>query len=208
MTDSSVVDAFIRAATVPLTDGYESDTLEEADALRSMHPDVTRATIHAAAVAGDVEGARTFVTADPSHATRKGGPYDWDPLTYLCFSRYLRVQRSRWKHFVAVAAALLDAGADPNTGWHESHGHWESAMYGAAGVGRNPALTRLLLDRGADPNDEETPYHVIESDDNTTLLILLESGRLNADSLATVLLRKADWHDFKGSGWRSITAQT
>jgi ankyrin repeat protein len=198
MIDSSVVDAFIRASTVPLTGGYESGTLDEADALRSTHPEVTRATIHAAAVAGDVEGVRRFVTADATHATRKGGPYDWDPLTYLCFSRYLRVQRSRSKHFVSVAAALLDAGANPNTGWHESHQHWESAMYGAAGIARNPALTRLLLERGADPNDEETPYHVIESYDNTTLVILLESGKLTADSLATVLLRKADWHDFEG----------
>ena len=198
MTDSSVVDAFIRGATVPMTGGYESGALDEAEALRSTHPDITRATIHAAAVAGDLEGVRGFVTADPSHASRKGGPYDWDPLTYLCFSRYLRVQRSRSKHFVSVAAALLDAGANPNTGWHESHHHWESAIYGAAGVGRDPALTRLLLERGADPNDEETPYHVIESYDNTTLLILLESGKLNADSLATVLLRKADWHDFEG----------
>jgi ankyrin repeat protein len=99
---------------------------------------------------------------------------------------------------VRAAESLLDAGATANTGWYESHHHWESAFYGACGVARNPALTRLLLTRGADPNDEETPYHVIESYDNTTLLILLESGKLNADSLATVLLRKADWHDFEG----------
>jgi ankyrin repeat protein len=198
MTDSSVVDAFIRAATVPMTGGYESGTVDEAEALRSTHPDVTRAIIHAAAVAGDVEAVRGFVTANPSHATRKGGPYDWDPLTYLCFSRYLRLRRSHSKHFVNVAAALLDAGANPNAGWYESQHHWESAIYGASGVGRNPALTRLLLERGADPNDGETPYHVIESYDNTTLVILLESGKLNADSLATVLVRKADWHDFEG----------
>jgi ankyrin repeat protein len=198
MTDSGVVDAFLRAATVPLSGGFESGTVEEADALRSARPDVTRATIHTAAVVGDEEGVRSFVTADPSHATRKGGPYDWDPLTYLCFSRYLRVQRSRSKQFVTVAAALLDAGANPNTGWHESHHHWESAIYGASGIARNPGLTRLLLERGADPNDGETPYHVIESYDNTTLVILLESGKLNADSLGTVLLRKADWHDFEG----------
>jgi len=59
-------------------------------------------------------------------------------------------------------------------------------------------LTRLLLERGADPNDEETPYHVIETRDNMVLKILLESGKLNAQSLSTLLLRKCDWHDQEG----------
>jgi len=198
MTDANVVDAFIRAATVPITGGYESGTLDEAEALRSTHPEITRATIHAAAVVGNADGVRSFLATDASHATRQGGPYDWDPLTYLCFSRYLRLQRSRSKSFVSAAEALLDAGANANTGWYESHHHWESAIYGASGVARNAPLTRVLLTRGADPNDEETPYHAIESYDNTTLLILLESGKLNAGSLATMLLRKADWHDFEG----------
>ena len=97
MTDASVVDAFIRAATVPITGGYESGTLAEAEALRSTHPEITRATIHAAAVAGNVDGVRSVLTTDATSATRHGGPYDWDPLTYLCFSRYLRLQRSRSK---------------------------------------------------------------------------------------------------------------
>ena len=59
-------------------------------------------------------------------------------------------------------------------------------------------MTRLLLERGADPNDEETPYHVIETRDNTVMKILLESGKLNERSLSTLLLRKCDWHDPEG----------
>jgi hypothetical protein len=31
-------------------------------------------------------------------------------------------------------------------------------LYGAAGVAHHADMTRLLIDRGADPNDEETPY--------------------------------------------------
>jgi hypothetical protein len=30
------------------------------------------------------------------------------------------------------------------------------------------------------------------------LKVLVESGRLSADSLTTMLLRKADWHDLDG----------
>src|SRR5262249_49860800 len=37
--------------------------------------------------------------------------------------------------------------------------------------------------------------------DNSTLKILVESGKLNDDSLATMLLRKADWHDYDGIKW-------
>ena len=62
----------------------------------------------------------------------------------------------------------------------------------------NPELTKLLLQRGADPNDEETPYHVPESYHNAALMILVESGKLTSHSLATMLLRKADWHDTDG----------
>src|SRR4029453_7055823 len=61
MTESSVVDAFIRAATVPMTGGYESGTLDEAEALRSTYPDVARTNVHAAAVAGDTASVRRVV---------------------------------------------------------------------------------------------------------------------------------------------------
>jgi ankyrin repeat protein len=71
-------------------------------------------------------------------------------------------------------------------------------MYGAAAIAHHADLTRLLLARGADPNDGETPYHVPEGYDNTVTKILLESGKLNAASIATMLLRKCDWHDEKG----------
>ncbi len=62
-------------------------------------------------------------------------------------------------------------------------------------------LTGLLLERGADPNDGEVVYHTPESDDNAALHLLVESGKLSADSLATMLLRKSDWHDYDGSKW-------
>ncbi len=63
------------------------------------------------------------------------------------------------------------------------------------------SVTRLLLERGADPNDGETPYHVVETYDNTVMKILVESGKLNDTSLTTLLLRKTDWHDFDGIKW-------
>src|SRR2546426_2048342 len=135
----------------------------------------------------------------------RGGPHGWDALTHLCFSRYLRLDRARSDGFVRAAKALLDAGASASTGFfsneHQPNPEFERALYGAAGVAHHAELTRLLLDRGADPNDGEVVYHTPETYDNAALKILVESGKLNDDSLATMLLRKADWHDCEGIQW-------
>jgi ankyrin repeat protein len=194
--------AFIEAACVPLTGGHGSGTLERAEAILAAHPEIASNGIHIAAILGDDTAVSDFLALDAANATAKGGPHGWDALTHLCFSRYLRLDRARTAGFVRAAEALLNAGASANTGWfevnHQPRPEWESVLYGAAGVARNPELTRLLLDRGADPNDEETPYHAPETYDITIVKILVEIVKLNDDSLTTMLLRKADWHDYDG----------
>jgi ankyrin repeat protein len=204
-TFSDPIAAFIDAACVPLDSGHASGTLEPANAILAEHPDVASRSIHAAAILGDADEVRRCVASDPAAATATGGPRGWDALTHLCFSRYLRIDRARTNGFVSAATALLDAGASANTGWTERHHlptpEWESAIYGAAGVAHHPELTRLLLERGADPNDGETPYHAPETYDNAALKILVESGKLTDESLATILLRKTDWHDYHAIAW-------
>jgi len=199
------VAAFIVAACVPRDALHSSGTLERAAAILAAHPEVRNSDIHTAAILGDAAAVRRFLAHDARHAAAKGGPYGWDALTHLCFARYLRLDRARSDGFVAAAKALLDAGASANTGWmevdHEPHPEGESAIYGAAGIAQHPQLTRLLLERGADPNDGETPYHVVETYDNTVMKILVESGKLNAESMTTLLLRKTDWHDYEGIQW-------
>lgn len=198
------VAAFIETACVPRHTSHSSGTLEHAEMILAKYPDVASSSIHTAAILADEAVVRRFLTADPASATVKGGPYDWDALTYLCFSRYLRIDKSRSESFVCTAKALLDAGASANTGWYEMIDHpnprpvLESAIYGTAGIAQHAGLTRLLLDYGADPNDEETPYHVPEGYDNTVMTVLLESGRLNKTSLTCLMIRKADWHDLDG----------
>jgi len=197
--------AFIHEACVPLDADHGSGTLDRANAILAAHPDVATGSIHAAAILGDADAVGRMLERDPGSASAKGGPRQWDPLTHLCFSRYLRLDRSRSDGFVATARTLLDAGATPNTGWFESSHQprpvYESAIYGAAGIAKHAPLTRLLLERGADPNDEETPYHAPEGYDNEALRALVESGKLNDDSLATILLRKTDWHDGDAIVW-------
>ena len=180
-------------------------TLETAAGLLAAHPEIASGDIYTAAVLGDAAALQRFLALEPGNATAKGGPHGWDALTYLCFSKYLRLDRARSDGFVRAARALLDAGASANTGWyemnHQPKPEWESALYGAAGVAHHAELTRLLLERGADPNDEEVPYHAPETHDNAALQVLVESGKLNADSLGMMLFRKTDWHDYEGIKW-------
>jgi ankyrin repeat protein len=193
---------FIEVASAPLDSGHATGTLERAQEVLAKHPEVPQANIYCAAILGDDATVRRFLAKEPDCATATGGPRNWDALTYLCFSRYLRLEPARTAGFVGAAEALLDAGANPKTGWfeknHQPKPEWESALYGAAGVAHNAAMTKLLVDRGADPNDGEVTYHTPETYDNGALEVLVKSGKLTPESFATLLLRKADWHDYDG----------
>jgi ankyrin repeat protein len=198
------VSLFLEFASVPRHGDHASGTLDQAELIRARYPEVTTANIYTAAVLADEEKVRRYLSNDPALATTSGGPHGWDALTYLCFSRYLRLDPTRSEAFVATARVLLKAGASASTGWMETtdddppRPFLESVLYAAAGLARHPELTRLLLEYGADPNDEETCYHAPETYDNTVVQILLDSGRCNERSLAWLAARKADWHDEKG----------
>jgi ankyrin repeat protein len=198
-----VTDAFIIAACVPRS-AHSSGTLEEADAILAERPEVAAATIYTRAILGDPAGVKRLLSESPAQATAHGGPYGWDALTYLCFSRYLRLRGT--PAFVDAAAALLDAGADPNTGYFDAE-HlpaptFESVLYGAAGVAHHAGLTQLLLERGADPNvGGEVAYHAPEGLDDDAMKAVVESGRLADDGLTTMLHRKLDWEDPCGVRW-------
>lgn len=201
MTDP--VSQFIVAACVPRSRGHASGDVVEANAILAAHPEVAATSIHVAAILGDDAAIARFLAADPASATAKGGPHNWDPLTHLCFSNYLKLSPERSDAFVRAARLLLDAGASANAGWledeHDPKPTWESVLYGASGVAHHPGVTALLLARGADPNDDETPYHTPETDDNRCLELLVGTGRMTDENLSMMLVRKCDWHDFDGA---------
>lgn len=188
MSDPRV--AFISAATW-------HGRLEPADAILASHPGLRTSDIHTTAILGDDAGVRRFLEQDPASVRATSEPYGGDPLVYLCLSKYLRLDPARSPGFIRAATALLDAGADPNTGfWNK--GEYETALYGAAGVAHHAGLTRLLLDRGADPNDVEVVYHSPEGDDLDAFKAVVNTGRLTQESLTSMLVRKLDWHDKGG----------
>lgn len=192
MSDPRV--AFLTAAT------WHGD-LDEANALLRGHPELEAADIHTAAVLGDDAAVRRLLAEDSDNATTTSPPYGANALTYLTMSKYLRLESARTPAFLSAATALLDAGADPNSGFVTTgqHPERETALYGAAGVAHNEALTRLLLERGADPNDAEAVYHSPETHDNGAMKLLVETGELTRENLSLMLIRKHDWHDYDGA---------
>ena len=186
--------AFIGAATW-------HGSLDEAETILASHPELAGSDIHIAAILGDDEKVKNFLALDPGNATAISSPYGGDALVYLCLSKYLRLDKNRTGSFLKAAEALLEAGADPNTGfWTKgAYPEFETALYGAAGVAHNAELTRLLLNHGADPNDGEAVYHSPETWDNDAMKLLVETGKLTNESLAMMLIRKHDWHDYNGA---------
>src|SRR5262245_45671946 len=94
-------------------------SLERAEAILAAHPEIASSDIYTAALLGADSAVRRFLELDPGNATSKGSPLGWDSLTYLCFSKYLRLDHTRSDSFLRAATALLDAGASPNTGFYD-----------------------------------------------------------------------------------------
>ncbi len=176
-------DEFLRLACLT----YSSDDPARSERAREMlakRPELARASLHAAAAAGDAEAARELLGGAALHdvhaaVNAQAGPHRWEPLLYLTYSR------AAGGGALEVARLLLDAGADPNAGFL-----WEglpspfTALTGALGRGEGDppphrdalALAELLLEAGADPNDTQVTYNLSWTPGDEWLELLLRFG--------------------------------
>lgn len=173
---------------------------DEAEKLLAAHPELADSDIHTAAIVGNVQAVRRFLKEDPENAKLLSEPFGGNALVYLCMSKYLRLDKKRSDDFMQAATALLDAGADPDSGFWTTGRcpEFETALYGAAGVANHAGLTTLLLERGADPNDGEAVYHSPEFYENDAMKALVETGKVRPENLSLMLIRKHDLHDYEG----------
>src|SRR5689334_10884256 len=171
--------------------------LKRAEEILAAHPELANSDIHTAAITGDDEAVSRFIKADPRCVHAKSPPFDGNALNYLGLSKYLRLKPERSDAFVRAATALLDAGADVNTGFWWN-GERETAFYGVAGVAHHGPLTKLFVARGADVNDDEVCYHSPETGDLDAMKAIVETGLVTAENLCLMLIRKLDRHDEPG----------
>ena len=174
---------FLALACLRYGDDDTPSRWERATSVLAEHPEITRASVYAAAAAADPEALAGLLSAEPTLARHEGGPYGWEPLLYLVYARHNRSISEG--DTLTTARLLLDRGADPNAGylWHGLTTPF-TALCGALGNGEGDqpehthafALARLLLDAGADPNDAQALYNRQFVADDRHLVLLLEYG--------------------------------
>ena len=146
----------------------------------------------------DLVAVRRRLEADPEIATRAIGPRN--PILHLAFSRHLHAAPELEPQMLEVAEALVRCGADVNDGYPAEPGspHTLSALYGALGHAHNLPLARWLLEKGADPNDNESLYHSTEIGIPDGTRLLLDFGARVEGTNA--LLRAIDFNDHETVG--------
>jgi hypothetical protein len=179
-------DAFCALACLQYDERDEPPRRARAATLLADDPTLVDGSVWAAAAAGDPAALRRHLERDPGSARRRGGPYQWEPLLYLCYSR-LPIHRPA-EDVLDAARVLLDAGADPDAGflWRGLATPF-TALTGVFGEGeqgphrqpRHPhdaLLAILLLERGAEPNDGQTLYNRMFTPGTEHLEILFRFG--------------------------------
>jgi ankyrin repeat protein len=175
------------AQAAALTQHLCSQQFRRGADLLEADPSLASHDLYTACACGDVDTVAAELQRDPSLATTAGGPNDWAPILYACYSRFLRRDRARRDGIVEVVRRLLAAGADPSSCYFVEQGGDgklpQTCLFGAAGIANDPDLTRLLLEAGADPWERaqgyaanEALYHACEFKETECLRLLLEAG--------------------------------
>jgi ankyrin repeat protein len=153
--------------------------LRGAEQMLAAHPKIADGGFSIALTLGDSKRIEEMLRETPALATKPGGPRNWEPLLYVCFSRFATGTSRLAAGMAAAARVLLRYGADPNSSFISKD--WPehprlSCLYAATGLNNNPALALALLEAGANPNDGESLYHSTEHQDLACLKLLLHFG--------------------------------
>jgi ankyrin repeat protein len=130
-----------------------------------------------ACVAGDEVAVRKALASEPDFANRRGGAFFMPPLAAVTHSRLI-LEEGFEAGLLACANLLLKQGADVNGSWSDPRwpGNPLSVLYGAAGRTHHAGMTKLLLEAGANPDDNESLYHSVEGPDSSCTQLLLDAG--------------------------------
>ena len=144
--EARTLDASERAVALIAT--VTSADLRRAEALLDADPALACHDLACACATGEVEEVSRRLAKLPAVVSEPTGPNGWQPILYACFSRLLRADPARAPRIREVVRRLLAAGADPNASFIHDGSWLQVALYGAAGINGDPALTRMLLTAG------------------------------------------------------------
>jgi ankyrin repeat protein len=181
---------FLRLACITYFDGDHPSRRVRARQLLAEKPHLARANLYTAAAVGDVPAVADFLARNADvHA--KGGPFDWEPLLYAAYSRL--DSEAEGHSTLEAARRLIEHGADPNAGFLWEGGYLFTALTGVLGLGEDDVFrtqgplwqpphphwrefARLLLEAGADPNDNQGLYNRMQYPDDEHLKLLFAYG--------------------------------
>ncbi|HET7013437.1 MAG TPA: ankyrin repeat domain-containing protein [Streptosporangiaceae bacterium] len=157
---------------------------DKAILMLAARPELATYSLATEIILGEADLVRPALAADPSLVTRQDPQTGWYALHAACASRWHQLDPARADGLLAIAAMLLDAGADPKG---PPVGQWTPLRCAVAGA-CNQAIVRLLLERGAVPADHDLYLAGFAGDDHECLRLLLAAagnvGEIAAEALA------------------------
>ncbi len=180
-----LADRFIRFACLEYSSRDHVDRRVGARELLAQNLQLASENIYSAATVGNVAAVKELLRQNRKLVSQRGGPHNWEPLLYACYSR-LNSEETGYST-LEVARTLLAQRADPNAGFLWDGHYLFTALTGAFGEGEaGPVhqpehqycyqLARLLLEAGADPNDSQTLYNRMFTGGTRHLELLFEFG--------------------------------
>ena len=164
-----------------------SDWTGRAARLLAATPEIAGHSFATAVVLGDAVRVRHEIERDPALATRADELSGWTPLHAVCGSRWHRLDPARTDGLVAVARLLLDAGASLEARARGGRTPLGCATATASsGTGNEPVI-RLLLQRGAVPEDQDLYLVGFASNAHRCLRLLLDHTPDVASTVETAL---------------------
>jgi ankyrin repeat protein len=127
--------------------------------------------VRTAVILGDAARVGDMLAREPGLATRTDEKTGWTALHAACASRWHRLDPARASGLTEVARLLLGAGADPAARPDGEGRQWSPLLCAVAGA-PNPAITGLLLEHGARPDDHVLYLAAFESDHECLRLLL------------------------------------
>lgn len=178
--------------------------LIQAERILALRPDIAEGRFALQVALFDEAAVTAALDADPGRLFRAekiipDSRVALDAFSRLGTSHYARLRPDLAEAQMRLGRMMLERGADANVqhGWPEDPSQKLSILYGALCAAGNLPFGAMLLEAGADPNDNECAYHACEQETLDAMRLLLDHGVTFPGTNA--LLRMLDFDKYEGA---------